>query len=137
MILDRQFYIDYEACGPGYKAVLELGLIDKPMKEVIEGLINAGELEHASWLDYMRTSERYIRQTGGVLMSDMYVVFNPLTGQHVKCNNEIELTTVYQQIGKDVMKHMNVVIVHELSNPDGDVTWIPIDREYEINVVLK
>lgn len=125
MILNRDFYIKYAACAEGYKAVLTLSLLDKPIEYVIDNLKNGGYTEHANWLLKVKSTEKYVRENGSIFTMGAYQVFNPLTGIHTKYETEAEAKQALIEVAKEVLKQHCPLVVQELSNENGDATWIP------------
>jgi transposase-like protein len=125
MILDRQFYINYGACVDGYKAVLELGLLDKELTEVEQSLRLNNFVEYADWLLTIKSNEKYVRENGSIFTMGAYQVFNPLTGQHARYETEDEAKLALIEVAKQVLQQHCPTVVQELSNENGDTTWIP------------
>lgn len=124
MILTREFLVTVNSCLPGYRFGLEHNLIGKDYEYAIQYCRdNAGE-EFATWLEEQKKTEAYVRLNGENITMGAFKVFNPLAGTHVKFETEEEARTAMAEIAKEVLKQHCPRVVQEISNENGDTTWI-------------
>lgn len=127
MKITRQFLIDYSGCAEGYRTTLELGLMDKELIEVEQGLRANSFTDYADWLLNTKSTEKYVRENGSIFTMGAYQVFNPLTGIHTRYETEAEAKAALIEVSKQVLELHCPQVVQELSNENGDTTWVPTE----------
>lgn len=125
MILTKEFLVDVNSCTEGYRFGLENNLINGDYDEAISFCNNNGHPEFGEWLQEQKSTELYVRMNGSNLTMGAYQVFNPLTGQHTRYETEVEAKTALIEIAKEVLAQHCPRVIQELSNENGDTTWIP------------
>lgn len=125
MILTREFLLDVHSCQEGYRFGVENNLIDGNYDDAINFCSNNGHQDFADWLIEQKKTEYYVRNNGSIINMGTYQVFNPLTGLHTKYETEELARLALIEIAKDVLKHHCPIVVQEISNENGDATWIP------------
>lgn len=135
MILTKEFLTDVHSCIEGYRFGLENNLIGIDYDEAISFCINNGKQDFADWLKDQKTTEAYIKANGKEIIMGAYQVFNPFTGQYAKYNTEQEARTALIEIAKQVLEQHCPAVVQELSNENGDTTWIPTTINATLNII--
>jgi hypothetical protein len=74
---------------------------------------------------FYKKTELYVRTNGSIFTMGAYQVFNPLTGQHTRYETEAEAKAALVDVAKQVLEQHCPRVVQELSNENGDTTWIP------------
>lgn len=134
MILTKEFLGDSDSCREGYRFGLENNLIGGDYDYAISFCRNNGHEDFAEWLEGQKNTEKYVRSNGGVITMGAYQVFNPLTGQHTRYETEQEARAALCKVAKDVLSLHCPTVVQELSNENGDTTWIPTEMHKELTV---
>lgn len=127
MKLTKSFLTDVNSCVEGYRFGLENNLIDGEYDDAIKFCSENGRQDFADWLIQQKNTEYYVRNNGSILTMGAYQVFNPLTGQHARYETEADAKAALIEISKEVLKQHCPTVVQELSNENGDTTWIPTD----------
>lgn len=127
MILTRELLLEANSCQEGYRFGVENNLIGGDYDDAITFCANNGKQEFADWLTIQKSTEYYVRNNGSILTMGAYQVFNPLTGQHTRYETEADAKAALIEISKEVLKQHCPTVVQELSNENGDTTWIPTD----------
>lgn len=125
MILTREAFKELNACVEGYETALRTGNVGKDIDEVISYCNNNNLTSFADWLIEQKKTEYYVRNNGSILTMGAYQVFNPLTGTHTRYETEVEAKAALVEIAKEVLNQHCPTVVQELSNENGDTTWIP------------
>ena len=102
--------------------------------DVIKELLRANEPQHASGLLFYKTTELYVRMNGSQFTMGAYQVFNPLTGQHTRYETEEEAKTALIEVAKQILQQHCPTVIQELSNENGDTTWVPTTMNETLNV---
>lgn len=124
MILTKQFLTTVNSCLPGYRFGLEHDLIGKDYEYAIQYCRENGGEEFAFWLEEQKKTEAFVRLNGENIIMGAYQVFNPLTGVHTRYETEEEARAAMVEIAKEILKIHCPTVVQELSNENGDTTWI-------------
>ena len=125
MILTQEFLTNMGVCSDG-QSVAETGnYIGMDYDLVIKDLVSRGLNDDAGWMLASKKTEYYVRNNGSILTMGAYQVFNPLVGQHTRYETEAEAKAALVEIAKEVLKQHCPTVVQELSNENGDTTWIP------------
>lgn len=125
MILTREFLIDVHSCQEGYRFGVENNLIGGDYDDAITFCAGNGKQEFADWLTAQKSTEYYVRNNGSTITMGAYQVFNPLTGIHTRYETEAEAKVALIKVAKQVLAGQNLIVVQELSNENGDTTWVP------------
>lgn len=125
MILTKEFLTEVNSCTEGYRFGLENNLINNDYDYAIQFCANNGHQDFAEWLTEQKKTEFYVRNNGSILTMGAYQIFNPLTGQHTKYETESEAKSALIEISKEILKVHCPTVVQELTNENGDSTWIP------------
>ena len=125
MILTKEFLGNVDSCPEGYRFGLENNLIDNDYDAAIKFCAENGHQDFADWLTEQKLTEKYVRANGSVITMGAYQVFNPLTGQHTRYKTEAEAKEALIVIAKEILTQNCPQVVRELSNENGDTTWIP------------
>ena len=125
MILTRELLLEVHSCQEGYRFGVENNLIGGDYDDAITFCANNNKQEFADWLTAQKSTEYYVRNNGSILTMGAYQVFNPLTGQHTRYETEAEAKAALVEIAKEVLNQHCPKVVQELSNENGDTTWIP------------
>lgn len=125
MILTKEFLVDVNSCLEGYRFGLENNLIDNDYDNAIKFCLENGKQDFADWLIEQKSTEKYVRANGSILVMGAYQVFNPLTGIHTRYETEQEAKQALIIVAQEVLKQYSPTVVQELSNENGDATWIP------------
>lgn len=125
MILTREFLLEVNSCQEGYRFGLENNLINGNYDDAITFCSNNGKQEFADWLTTQKSTEYYVRNNGSLITMGAYQVFNPLTGQHTRYESEELARLALINVAKEILQQHCPTVVQELSNENGDTTWIP------------
>lgn len=126
MILTREFLEQQQACAEGIQSCIDNNYIGMEYSDVIKSFIANDQKDYAGWLIEQKQTEAYVR-LGETLTMGAYQVFNPLTGQHTRYETEAEAKVALVAVAKQVLDHYSPTVVQELSNENGDTTWIPTE----------
>lgn len=126
MILTKEFLENQQACAEGIQACIDNNYIGMEYSDVIKAFISNEQKEYAGWLVEQKQTEAYVR-LGENLTMGAYQVFNPLTGVHTRYETESEAKSALIQIAQEILQTHSPIVVQELSNENGDVTWIPTE----------
>lgn len=124
MILTRELLLEANSCQEGYRFGVENNLIGGDYDDAITFCANNGKQEFADWLTAQKSTEYYVRNNGSILTMGAYQVFNPLTGQHTRYETEEQARTALVEIAREILNQHCPTVVQELSNENGDTTWI-------------
>lgn len=136
MILTKEFLQQFNGCTEGYRFGLENGLIDGDYDVAISFCNANGKPEFGSWLEHQKSTEAFVRMNGSIFTMGAYQVFNPLTGQHTRYETEAEARTALVEIAKEVLAQHCPRVVQELSNENGDTTWVVTSLNEQLIVSL-
>lgn len=125
MILTKEFLTVSNSCTEGYRYGLENNLIDGNYDDAISFCNNNGQPDFGQWLTEQKSTEAYVMANGSVITMGAYQVFNPTTGLHTRYETENEAKTALIEIAKQVLEKHCPKVIQELSNENGDTTWIP------------
>lgn len=125
MKLTKSFLTEVNSCTEGYRFGLENNLIDGDYDTAIIFCVNNGHQDFADWLTDQKKTEFYVRNNGSIFTMGAYQVFNPLTGTHTRYETEVEAKAALVEIAKEILKQHCPTVVQEMSNENGDTTWIP------------
>ena len=125
MILTEEFLNKAMACVEGFSVGMAKGYIGMEYNEVIKALLKANYREYAGWMLEAKKTELYVRMNGSVITMGAYQIFNPLTGTHTRYETEAEAKTALIEVSKQLLNYYCPQVVQELSNENGDTTWIP------------
>lgn len=134
MILTKEFLQSVDSCTEGYRFGLENNLIDNDYDDAIRFCNENGQPEFGQWLIEQKSTEYYVRNNGSVLTMGAYQVFNPLTGLHTRYETEAEAKSALVEIAKEVLAQHCPRVVQELSNENGDTTWIPTNMNETLQI---
>jgi len=136
VILTREFLVTVNSCLPGYRFGLEHDLIGKDYEYAINYCRENGGEEFAIWLEDQKKTEAYVRLNGENITMGAFQVFNPLIGSHVRYETEAEARAALVAIAKEVLKQHCPHMAQELSNENGDTTWILTTIHEQLVVTL-
>lgn len=125
MILTREFLLNADACQEAYKFVVENNLINGDYDNAIIFCANNNKQEFVNWLTEQKKTEYYVKNNGSILTMGAYQVFNPLTGVHTRYETEEEAKQALVVIAQEILNQYCPTVIQELSNENGDTTWIP------------
>jgi hypothetical protein len=125
MILTKEFLIAQGACEEGIQICIDNNYFGMDCDEVIKELIKIDKKDHARGLLSYKSTELYVRMNGSQFTMGAYQVFNPLTGQHTRYETEAEAKAALIEVAKKVLAQHCPRVIQELSNENGDTTWIP------------
>lgn len=138
MILTKELLQVCHSCTEGYKYAIENNLLGMDYDEVISFCIANNKQDFALWLKEQKNisikSEDFVRLTGEIMTMGAYQVFNPLTGQHTRYETEAETKAALVEIAKEVLNQHCPKVVQELSNENGDTTWIATNLNEALQV---
>lgn len=126
MILTKEFLEQQQACVEGIQSCIDNNYIGMEYSDVIKSFIANDQKDYAGWLIEQKQTEAYVR-LGETLTMGAYQVFNPLTGQHTRYETEELARQALVEIATEVLKQHCPTVVQELSNENGDTTWIPVE----------
>ena len=135
LILTKEFLEEQQACAEGIQACVDNNYIGLEYSEVIKFFISSDQKDYAGWLIEQKSTEFYVRNNGSIITMGAYQVFNPLTGQHTRYETEEEARGALTEIAKQVLELHVPRVVQELSNENGDTTWIPTDIHKTLVVI--
>jgi hypothetical protein len=127
MILTKEFLGDVNSCLEGYRFGLENNLINNDYDDAITFCRNNRQQDFAKWLEEQKSTEKYVRANGSVITMGAYQVFNPITGVHTRYETEEEARSALVEVQKTILEQYGANIVQEMSNENGDTTWIPTE----------
>lgn len=127
MILTQEFLASTQVCAEGQVVADTGNYIGMDYDEVIRDLLLKGDKLSAGWLLAQKSTEAYVRANGSIFTMGAYQVFNPLTGQHTRFETEAEAKAGLVEIARAVLNQHCPNVVQELSNENGDTTWVPTD----------
>lgn len=134
MILTKEFLQQFDGCTEGYRFGLENNLIDGDYDAAIAFCNANGRPEFGGWLEHQKSTEAYVRLNGSIFTMGAYQVFNPITGQHTRYETEAEAKAALIEVAKEVLIHHSPRVVQELSNENGDTTWLPTDMHETLEI---
>jgi hypothetical protein len=134
MILTKEFLGDSDSCLKGYRFGLENNLIDNDYDVAIKFCSENGHQDFADWLIEQKSTEKYVKANGSVLTMGAYQVFNPLTGLHTRYETEDEAKAALVNVAKAILGQYPNLVNQELSNENGDTTWIPTNMNKSLIV---
>ena len=136
MILTKEYMRAYGACPEGYELAIKSGHIGKSIDEAIAYCRSIGENGFADDLEATKKTETYVRfNAQEITRMEKYMVFNPLTGQHIAYPNLGAAKRGAQEVAKAVLEHYQISVVQAISNEKGDEAWTPIDVKGWLQVV--
>jgi hypothetical protein len=134
VILTKEFLGDVDSCLEGYRFGLENNLIDNDYDAAIKFCAENGHQDFANWLIEQKTTEKYVRANGSVIIMGAYQVFNPLTGLHTKYETEAEAKSALIEVAQAILNQQCPKVIQEISNENGDTTWIPTNMNESLVV---
>lgn len=134
MMLTQEFITLFDVYNEVNPFFTENNLIDGDYDDAIEFCINNDKQEIADWLTEQKSTEYYVRNNGSILTMGAYQVFNPLTGRHTRYETEAEAKAALVEIAKQVLEQHCPRIVQEISNENGDTTWISTELHKELTI---
>jgi len=138
MILNKEFLKGYGCCTEGYRYALSVGAIDNwTLDQAVEHCRTMGFSEFADDLEKQKKTELYVRMNGNIIMSEVYQVFNPLTGEHTQCESLEEAKTYISEVSNQLLLSHGVNLVKELRNDKGDAVWMPYSDKLNLNVSVE
>jgi hypothetical protein len=129
-----EFLNAIDICEDGVSVMEELGTYGLSVDEAIVALRNAGHTEFAAWLKLKKDTEAYVRFNGDNINMGAYQVFSPLTGTHTRYETETEAKAALVEIAKEILNQHCPTVVQELSNENGDTTWIPTNLHETLEI---
>lgn len=136
MILTKEFLQQQQACTDGIQACIDNNYIGLEYSDVVKNFISNDQKDYAGWLLEQKSTEAYVMANGSVITMGAYQVFNPLTGLHTRYETENEAKTALIEIAKQVLEQHCPKVIQELSNENGDTTWIPTNMNESLVVSL-
>jgi len=137
MILTKEFLQNKDACTAGYRICLENNLIDNDYDAAISWFLNQTDetlISYGNWLQAFKTTEEFVRTNGKELTMGAYQLFNPTTGTHTRYETEVEARQALVELSKQIIKQYTPTVVQELSNENGDKTWIATKMVDTLNI---
>ena len=141
MILTKEFLQKNNACAEGYRATVENNLIDNDYDAAISWFLsqtNETLVSYGNWLieikEMYKKTEEFVRTNGKELTMGAYQLFNPMTGIHTRYETEVEVKQALIELSKQVIKQYTPTVVQELSNENGDKTWIATKMVDTLNI---
>lgn len=134
MILTKEVFQALNSCKEGYATALETGNVGKEYDEVIDYCNKNNLKDFGDWLQLQKSTEYYVRNNGSIFTMGAYQVFNPLTGVHTRYETEAEAKTALVEIAKEILVQHCPRVVQELSNENGDTTWIPTNMNETLQI---
>lgn len=125
MLVTEKFITDFAVCEETATVIRENNLLGLEVTEVLRALRDLNMAEPTVWWATAKTTETYVRNNGSILTMGAYQVFNPLTGQHTRYETEELARLALIEVAKEVLQQHCPTVVQELSNENGDTTWIP------------
>jgi hypothetical protein len=123
----QAFFTELGMCQEGYDVMAKINSYGLTFDEAANRLEERGYPKLASWVLEQKKTEAYVRFYGKVITMGAYQVFNPLTGVHTRYETEAEAKQTLIVIAQEVLKQHCPQVVQELSNENGDTTWIPTE----------
>lgn len=127
MIFTQEFLNANNVCAEGQKVADDFNLYGMDIDQSIKVLLQAGLKEDAGWILKAKDTEYYVRQNGSNITMGAYQVFDPISGVHVRYETEAEAKAALIATAKQVLELHCPKVVQELSNENGDTTWVPCD----------
>lgn len=127
MILTQEFLDFFGVCSEGQSVADLNNYIGMDYDFVIKDLLSKGDKDNAGWLIVQKSTEHYVRNNGSIITMGAYQVFNPLTGQHTRYETSDEARVALIEVQKAVLSNYGATVVQEISNENGDATWIPTE----------
>mgnify|MGYP003339374226 CR=1 FL=1 len=134
MLLTQEFLTLANVCEAGQKCADDGNYIGVEYDEVIKDLLRRDLKEDAGWLQQQKSTELYVRMNGSQFTMGAYQVFNPLTGQHTRYETEAEAKAALVEVGKQLLVQYCPQVIQELSNENGDTTWIPTTMNQTLTI---
>ena len=134
MILTKEVFSALNACAEGYETAIKTGNVGKDYDEVIAYCFANGLEPFGNWLTEQKKTEYYVRNNGSIITMGAYQVFNPLTGTHTRYETEAEAKAALVDVAKQVLQQHCPIVVQEISNENGDTTWIPTTMNETLTV---
>lgn len=125
MILTKEFLQQQQACTDGIQACIDNNYIGLEYSNVVKNFISNDQKDYAGWLIEQKSTEAYVRANGSVITMGAYQVFNPITGLHTRYETEAEAKLALIEVAKQILNQYPTLVNQELSNENGDTTWIP------------
>lgn len=125
LIITEQLLTSLNACPTGPTFFTKNNLWGKTEEEVLSAMQTAKMQKEIDWWYSIKQTEAFVRINGSILTMGAYQVFNPLTGVHTRYETEAEARDALVAIAKEVLTQHCPRVVQELSNENGDTTWIP------------
>jgi hypothetical protein len=127
VILTKEFLEKQNACVEGIQVCIDNNYFGLEYNQVIKNFISIEQKEYAGWLIEQKSTEKYVRANGSVITMGAYKVFNPITGLHTSYETEEEARSALVEVQKEVLNNYGANVVQELSNENGDTTWVPTE----------
>ena len=127
MILTQEFLDKCNVCIEGQECADNGGYIGWDYDEVIKDLVSKNDNLNAGWLIDAKKSEQYVRANGSIITMGAYQLFNPITGLHTRYETEEDVKIALIALQQEVLNIYGGKVVQELSNENGDTTWIPTE----------
>lgn len=134
MILTLEFLNAVSADQETILFFTENNLIDTDYQNAVSFCTAAGNQDMVDWLSEQKSTEYYVRNNGSVITMGAYQVFSPLTGQHTRYETEVEARAALIEIAKQILEQHCPRAVQEISNENGDTTWVPTELHKELTV---
>jgi hypothetical protein len=134
MILTEQFLIAQNACQEGIAYATAKNYIGLEYSQVVRNSLLDEQRDFAGWLIEQKQTEHYVRENGEVVTMGTYQVFNPLTGLHNQFQDEASARQEMISIAYQLLEHTKITLVQEISNENGDATWIPISLTLPLTI---
>lgn len=128
MLVTEKFITDFAVCQETAAVIRQNNLLDLEVPEVLRALRDLGMVEPTAWWNNIdKSTEVYVRHNGSIFTMGAYQVFNPLTGVHIRYETEAEAKQGLIAISQAILEQHKPTVVQELSNENGDTTWIPTE----------
>ena len=125
MIITQDFLNKLEACQPAQDFISAHNLWSKTEQEILDAMRAENLTQYIDWWTSQKSTEKFVRANGSVITMGAYQVFNPLTGEHTRYGTEAEAKAALVEVAKAIMSQYPNLVNQEISNENGDTTWIP------------
>jgi len=125
LIITQELLNSMGACDIGPNFIDVNNLWGKTEDEILVAMQAANMEKEIDWWIEQRSTETYVKANGSVITMGAYQVFNPLTGLHTRYETEAEAKTALVEVAQGILGQYPNLVNQELSNENGDTTWIP------------
>lgn len=135
MLVTEEFIKAFDVCAETADVIRNNNLLGQEVSAVLRSLRDLGMSEPTAWWNGLdKSTEYYVRNNGSILTMGAYQVFNPLTGQHTRYETEAEAKAALAEVAKQILEQHCPKVVQEISNENGDTTWVPTELHKELTI---